>query len=52
MKIDFKYNEIVEEKKEDITEYSGKLKTLFKIEKYINNGLITIINDSLLRVYK
>ncbi len=52
IKIDFKYNEYIEETKEDINEYTGKYKTLINIEKYTNNGLITIINDSLLRIYK
>ena len=52
IKINFQYNELVEEISEEITDYLGKYKMLFKIEKYINNGLITIINDSLLRIYK
>jgi len=52
IKIDFTLNELIEEKIEDIHDYSGIYKTLFKIEKYINGGLITIINDSLLRIYK
>ena len=52
IKIDFTLNEIIEEKIEDIHDYPGNYKTLFKIEKYLNGGLITIINDSLLRIYK
>ena len=52
IKINFQYNELVEETSEEITDYLGEYKMLFKIEKYINNGLITIINDSLLRIYK
>ena len=52
IKIDFTLNEIIDEKIEDIHDYPGVYKTLFKIEKYLNGGLITIINDSLLRIYK
>lgn len=52
IKIDFTFNEIIEDIIEEINDYSGIYKTLFKIEKYINGGLITIINDSLLRIYK
>ena len=52
IKIDFQYNELVEETSEEISDYLGEYKTLFKVEKYINNGFVTIINDSLLRIYK
>ena len=52
IKIDFTLNEIIDEKIEDIHDYPGVYKTLFKIEKYLNGGLITIIDDSLLRIYK
>ena len=52
IKIDFKYNEILEEIDQKITEYCGKYMTLFKLEKYIDNGIIGIFNNSLLKIYK
>ena len=52
LKIDFKYNEIIEEIDQEITEYCGKYMTLFKLEKYIDNGIIAIFNNSLLKIYK
>lgn len=52
IKINFLFNEIVDEITEQLNNYNVEYSSLFKLEKYINGGIITIINDSLLRIYK
>ena len=52
LKIDFKTNELLEKKEEEISYIVGKNKDIFKMYNYIGNGLIALIDESHVIIYE
>lgn len=52
LKIDYKANEIKKNEEKDVTNSIGEHKTLFKIFNYLDNGLVTIIDEVKIIIYK
>ena len=52
LKIDFKTNELLEKKEEEISYIVGDNKDIFKMYNYIGNGLIALIDESQVIIYE
>ena len=52
LKIDFKTNELLEKKEEEISNIMGYNKDIFKMYNYIGNGLVTLIDETTAIIYE
>lgn len=52
IKIDFKINDLLENKEEKISDITGNNKDLFELYNYIGNGLVTLIDKSKIVIYE
>ena len=52
LNIDFKTNELLDNKEEDISKIMGNKKDIFKMYNYIGNGLITLIDETKVIIYE
>jgi hypothetical protein len=52
LKIDFKTNELLDNKEEEISAIMGNQKDIFKMYNYIGNGLVTLIDESKVIIYE
>ena len=52
LKIDFKTNDLLEKKEEEISDIMGYNKDIFKMYNYIGNGLVTLIDETTAIIYE
>lgn len=52
IKIDFKINDLIENKEEKITKITGNNKDLFELYNYIGNGLVSLIDKAKITIYE
>ena len=51
LKMDFCFNDIIDEKDKDMTEYIGEFISLFQIDVYWDKEIYTLVDKSILRIY-
>lgn len=49
---DFESNDIIKKESNEITDMTGEYKTLFKIFNYKNNGLVILVDQNYIQIYK
>ena len=52
IKIDFKINDLIENKEEKISDIIGNNKNLFELYNYIGNGLVSLIDKTKITIYE